>query len=82
MAEIKGPTEKGEFVQLEMADRGSESDDEDHTGTEQSIVSVPDSKAKVATREISDPLWLGSCIALWYVNHNPLFTIGPHCKTR
>ncbi len=32
--------------------------------------------------EVADPLWLGNTIALAYRNHNPLFVIGPHCKSR
>ena len=31
--------------------------------------------------EVKDPRWLGNSMALFYRNHNPLITIGPHCKT-
>eukprot|EP00830_Metopus_es_P006797 TRINITY_DN1643_c0_g1_i1.p2 TRINITY_DN1643_c0_g1~~TRINITY_DN1643_c0_g1_i1.p2 ORF type:complete len:242 (-),score=32.21 TRINITY_DN1643_c0_g1_i1:28-753(-) len=33
---------------------------------------------KPDSREIRDPFYLGHSMALCYINHNPLFTIGPH----
>ena len=29
--------------------------------------------------ELLDPKMLGNCYAFKYKNHNPRFTIGPHC---
>lgn len=30
----------------------------------------------------TDPPMVGNVFAFCYVNHNPIFTIGPHCKSR
>eukprot|EP00831_Metopus_contortus_P080185 TRINITY_DN8145_c0_g1_i1.p2 TRINITY_DN8145_c0_g1~~TRINITY_DN8145_c0_g1_i1.p2 ORF type:complete len:119 (-),score=28.24 TRINITY_DN8145_c0_g1_i1:486-842(-) len=29
----------------------------------------------------ADPRYIGKCLALWYINHNPVFLIGPDCNS-
>lgn len=33
-----------------------------------------------ASASIVDPRMLGKCLVCCYRKHNPLFTLGPHCK--
>jgi len=43
-----------------------------------SSLSTSDSQKSFTIPE-KDPKWLGNCLAFFYKDHNPIFTIGPHC---
>ena len=74
--------ENSEFVQLDMTDDKLEEkfEDNDTNPEDKSTgLTISESTVESCNEPLTDPRWLGNCMAFCYINHNPLFTIGPHC---